>query len=310
MSELPKSTELFHYTGLSGLEGIIRTQSLRATHFAFLNDMTELRTFEQRLIKILHKALALSDQDSYAEDMAVSMREIALGNRVKNTPAMAEPFITSFCKARTKEISEHGLLSQWRAYGEEGGYAVVFDGARLTNMLTHEAEKWSYALMFSGDVIYSTQSQEFHNDLSPHVSTIIEALTQFRKDKRNPHPLEQTFLPYMQCAGFYKHWGFHEENEFRILAIPFGKSFVEKYKDRNLNYKFRSSFARRGTLIPCINLLEGIAKVPENALPITRIIIGPHPQRENRHRAIQDMVEQFNLPVDVTVSDIPFVGHS
>jgi hypothetical protein len=45
--------ELFHYTGIAGLEGIIKSQTLRATHPAFLNDAMEFRAFEARLAELL-----------------------------------------------------------------------------------------------------------------------------------------------------------------------------------------------------------------------------------------------------------------
>lgn len=45
--------ELFHYTGISGLEGIVKSQTLHATHAAFLNDAAEIRAFAVRLPEIL-----------------------------------------------------------------------------------------------------------------------------------------------------------------------------------------------------------------------------------------------------------------
>lgn len=49
--------ELFHYTGISGLEGIIKSQTLWATHALFMNDTTELSEFKERLRDILRPAI-------------------------------------------------------------------------------------------------------------------------------------------------------------------------------------------------------------------------------------------------------------
>lgn len=49
--------ELFHYTGIGGLEGIVKSQTLWATHAAFSNDATEIRAFEARLPQILRPAV-------------------------------------------------------------------------------------------------------------------------------------------------------------------------------------------------------------------------------------------------------------
>ena len=49
--------ELYHYTSISGLEGILKSQMLRATHAAYLNDTTELSAFKERLPGILAPAV-------------------------------------------------------------------------------------------------------------------------------------------------------------------------------------------------------------------------------------------------------------
>ena len=41
--------ELYHYTNLDGLKGILSTKSLWATHFANLNDSTEVTLLEAQL---------------------------------------------------------------------------------------------------------------------------------------------------------------------------------------------------------------------------------------------------------------------
>ena len=46
--------ELFHYTNAAGLAGIIKNQTLWATHYAYLNDSEEIKHFHKnRLPNIL-----------------------------------------------------------------------------------------------------------------------------------------------------------------------------------------------------------------------------------------------------------------
>ena len=40
----PLADELYHYTGIHGLKGIIESQTLWATHYKYLNDAEEVGT--------------------------------------------------------------------------------------------------------------------------------------------------------------------------------------------------------------------------------------------------------------------------
>jgi hypothetical protein len=94
-----------------------------------------------------------------------------------DSPPFAEPYVTSFCTASSELVAKHGLLSQWRGYGREGGYALVFDTARLDLFLTAEAERWRHAL-FGGDVIYSSASdEEMRKELGSSIDQIAAAST-------------------------------------------------------------------------------------------------------------------------------------
>ena len=44
-----------------------------------------------------------------------------------------EPYITSFCGHLDSYDMENGLLSQWRGYGGEAGYALMFDSKQLAD---------------------------------------------------------------------------------------------------------------------------------------------------------------------------------
>jgi len=58
----------------------------------------------------------------------------------KDNPPFAEPYVASFCSVdkRDSYIASHGLLSQWRGYGTQGGYIITFDTAGLIQLLHEE----------------------------------------------------------------------------------------------------------------------------------------------------------------------------
>lgn len=63
--------------------------------------------------------------------------------------------------------------------------------------------------------------------------------------------------------------------------------------------KFRK---KNGQLIPYIELFNSI----DIELPIEGIIVGPHKEKETRAAALRVMLR--NTEIEVTCSDIPFVG--
>ena len=94
-----------------------------------------------------------------------------------------EIYITSFCteNREDKNVNENGLLSQWRAYGENGGYAIVFDKHGLDEMLKTEFDSFLYDFLFLEDVIYSDDEEKYKLELSKSFPDI----SSFRKEVLN-----------------------------------------------------------------------------------------------------------------------------
>lgn len=172
--------ELFHYTSAAGLQGILRSQTLWATHAEYLNDSAEMRAFAPRLPDILRPVVMKGIvnllkipanqtvvQEAGGEAAAIEQIVQGIATGMYNTllgtpiaPPFIEPYVLSFCThGMDPESSEHGLLSQWRGYGHDGGYVVVFETARPEALIHEESKKWDYALI-GGDVIYSSDSPE------------------------------------------------------------------------------------------------------------------------------------------------------
>ena len=95
------------------------------------------------------KQLLLEDYRSFVtaleeepKKLATIMYNVTFGG-TRNEPAMAEPHIVSFCTIdkTNARIANHGLLSQWRGYGAQGGYVIIFDTERLIDLLAEEGQK-------------------------------------------------------------------------------------------------------------------------------------------------------------------------
>jgi hypothetical protein len=322
--------ELIHYTGPNGLDGILRTQTLWATHAAFLNDATELGLFRKRLPEFLHAdvenaLLALSAaSDSYRLAFVQEGGTSVVATRISGEWAQLmhdtligtdgeapniEFYIASFCTAPSdqKQVSAHGLLSQWRGYGREGGYALVFDTGGFNDLLLEETRRWQCQITF-GDVAYENDSQDVViTKMGDDLESIARAIGEWVK---NPSKApENTFRPFISCAARYKHWGFYEEHEIRIIVSVSGERISKATSPVELEKleKPRHHVQRHGVEVPCLHLFERTIDGAKRSLPISRIIVGPHRDQERRHLGVKSLLAELGLTIPVTKSAIPYV---
>ena len=223
-------------------------------------------------------------------------------------------YITSFCgESKDEYINENGLLSQWRGYGSGGGFALVFKTLDLEEMLVEEAERFDYAFGQLADVVYSDDEERFRCEFTSQLSrmrryirAMIRGLLVRKLDPAIENGNEE--LPaFISCISRYKHRGFKEENEVRICAYPTAHSedYLDSAKAEGIELKpekARKFRERDGERIPYIELFSSLTE----DLPIKRIIVGPHKNKESRAKALKAMLR--NSRIEITVSDIPFTG--
>src|SRR6266496_2487783 len=116
--EPPPDTILFHYTSAEGLKGIIESNELWATAY-YLNDAAEMFYGYNVLKEVLDQWLSKNSrsEDSITLGLARQLRS-SFGDLFEKR--LLKPiYLTCFCE-------EDNLLSQWRAYGQSGGYSIGF----------------------------------------------------------------------------------------------------------------------------------------------------------------------------------------
>ncbi|OYT93919.1 MAG: hypothetical protein CFE43_00865 [Burkholderiales bacterium PBB3] len=319
---------LLHYTSLAGLLGILESQSLRATHSEFLNDSTELRLFfDTRLAHVLESGIRETlathpelrvlpkfastpvEADAairqYASEMADSIRT--------TTQRFGKSFVACFSAPTDDRVLRHGLLSQWRGYGKDGGYALVFDTDGIEHLLLKENERFWHEPLRLGDVHYYLDDE----DMGRAEPEIKEAEDELRKAigryvlSSDATEFEAMFNPVSLLSCYFKHWGFHEECEVRIVATPPNEELIEVGRadgERRL-IRHPKCVTRGGTLVPYLDMFS--PESPTNVkskLPIVGIIVGPHPQSELRLQGVKEHLRVRGLTIDVSVSQIPYMG--
>lgn len=312
--------QLFHYTNAVGLDGILRSQTLRATHYGYLNDVEEIRHFLKNKLPKVFESVFLNHGDvkeealQLANKVAKSLSEKLLNSSTTSEP-LAEPYITSFCTPYESDsrVGTHGLLSQWRGYGKDGGFALVFETAPLSQLLTEFAESYENSgELFAGNIVYSSDSnQAFSEEFAKDLTVMKTFLSVQLRNGEDDKSLGEIYSAIMRCACRYKHWGFKEENEVRVIFIPNNREVCEYARTEGITIREvpRKQFIRGGTNVPFVDLLEGITS-SNRSLPIQRVIVGPcaEQERDRRVRAVEILLHEHHVKANVTASEIPYVG--
>jgi hypothetical protein len=169
-----------------------------------------------------------------------------------------------------------------------------------------EAERFPYDVMHLSTCVYNDDADVLQQEFSKNIATLSENAKRFVRlalsRKVNQH--DQTELhknslwPFVFCCSRYKHHSFKEENEVRLVIRP---APLEAIKDgiKSITRQFRY---KNGECIPYVSLFDstGIASAVE------KIIVGPHKEKMARAAALRVMLG--TTQIEVTCSDIPFVG--
>jgi len=266
--------------------------------------------FVQALIKqsphieqSINKKGGLGQVVQYDTEVVVDAQYRATGDEI---------YILSFCgQHNNPKVNNNGLLSQWRGYGTGGGAALVFDTKKLEEILELEAKRFEYSAGLIAYLIYSDDEQKLKEELSDELSIIADIIKQFfnhtNLSQEEEVDASKGYIPFVKCISRYKHYGFGEENEVRVVALP-AVIDQELLKLANANgatlkpEKERKFRKKNGQHIPYIELFNSI----DIDLPIEQIIVGPHKEKETRAAALRVMLRKTNI--EITCSDIPYVG--
>lgn len=321
------SPELYHYTSLGGLKGILESQCLRATRYDRLNDKSELYHFQSELTSALipflranirkrsksnahlRKAVKLSGgpmRVAFKDSVDLIGRFFRVTFEGDDaTPAFATPYITSFCSHSHDDvyIRRNGLLSQWRGYGTAGRFALVFSTRKLESMLSEEATRHSYSFLTLCDVVYNNENLRFEDRFA-------ELLQEIEHDWEK-HVLhegsgakEDILKEFIKDAARFKHRAFFEEREYRIVACPMTDKLDELFREMGAPPVQELPFKQvelDETRRPFIALLRGASK----HLPIKRVIVGPHPRQGD---LLRDAVAITKGAIPIHCSETPYIG--
>ena len=326
---------VYHYTSRAGLEGILSTQTLFATHYKYLNDTSEIHQMRKPLIGNLQHFIKSGIRESLTGDKRqktiltllggehiVAYNEATKiidtfyrvtfgGGRIEHP--FAEPFITSFCTHSDDEDyeRENGLLSQWRGYSTtrgNGGFAIVLDTERLSELMLREAEFYHLSVLVFGDVVYDGDTEGFHREFSGLLEKLEDYLDLIISGI--PIDLSGHFDAFVNGVSRFKHRAFREEREVRIIISPTTQEFYEYLKEDDPTFNppdklFKHIFHRPGTETPTTRLFD---YEKEEKLPVVKIIVGPHRNQHENVDFAKALVDRAEMNVVIQPSETPYTG--
>jgi hypothetical protein len=296
------------------------SKTLWVSHTSFLNDSEEVVGFLGRVLPMIlrpelerHVAESshIAGHDQGASQLRVDSIDIRLKRIVegfKEAEKVHDHYVTSFCTTENEWTSRNGLLSQWRGYGLDGGYAIVFDYARLHSMLTDESKIYYEERLLLTDVQYDmAELSEVKNEqVLGHIQKLKKGADTYLTTGEINTEVEEALESNSVLSVLCKHRGFEEEKEVRIVVSePSVKIGPDLSNESGKPYRKVRSYLRNGVAVPCVHLFED-QKL--DALPIRCVIVGPHPEKLERKRAVEILLRNHGIDAEVFVSDTPFRG--
>jgi hypothetical protein len=275
----PRATgSLFHYTDARGLLGILKTRTLFASDLRFLNDEQEAIYAGE------HVRRAIRDMPSPASDPQHPQHNVqeSFGRDfeeyrsalLRDLDRMVFPvYVACFCE-------KDDLLSQWRGYGADQGYAVEFVGGLGAIPAAQPPD--GPAEVRLEKVAYGDAAIE---------QTVQTAIRAIELDRSIGHPgphAHSMALELSVLMATAKHPGFSEEQEWRLIVADAFRG--------TMDVQFRVG---TNSLIPYV-------AIPICPRSIVGIRVGPGRHQKLRAEGIRRLAEERELEVDVSLSQIPF----
>jgi hypothetical protein len=315
-TQASREDALFHYTTAAGLYGIFGSGEMWSTAYYCANDESELEAgkgvIEPLFRKETHKLI--EERDPRVRVFVKRGTDIRDGvdnfedRIISSALNVLCAYITCFCKPSGKEDFSHGLLSQWRGYGNDGGYALQFsrekllaaiDGANKTGKLNYDLQDIYYAADNPLKDQVFKYKEAFVNSYLTHLNEITRPIAELLAKKTMPNPIAGLLNGPLEALLDYlvqtKNAHFSEERECRLSLIqlvqPCEGCLPVEYFNRN------------GLLVPYIKTPVSVFNILDC---VEWVVIGPGPRLEARMKSVSQLIKQFGKDIKIRPSHIPY----
>jgi hypothetical protein len=288
---------LYHYTNADGLLSMFRSGHLWATDVAYMNDPKELRYG----FDLLAEVVASERRLRRVYDRVMRLITVAIEDKLTN----GRVYVASFCR-------HPDLLSQWRAYGANGGGFAI--GLASRALLSGAPQIYGQSTRRLEPVLYDRRRQ-----IQVLASWLRDVSSSRFDEKRVLFGLFGLFSTHLMS---FKHPSYREEGEWRL--IQFGRLLDEH--GREALSLCPPSFRVRGAQIVTYGDLDltGSRGKLARKLPAVSIVCGPTIHRERGMKVVRELCESLGFAcvpdgqrharndlrprLRLSFSEAPFVG--
>lgn len=279
----PHEGLIYQYTSAAALQGMIGTNSLWLTDYAYLNDVSELMHGRDKLEQVLEE-FAKKSEYQHGETVFGTWLEL-----LRNGPS-PRICIASFSM-------DGDSLSQWRAYG---GISLGFD--------------WHQSFGYMPETIldivtYAENEQVDRIGLFAHHHhhAYVREIEAGNGDRVNK--IRTSLNELYRVIAFFKHHSFADEREVRLAYVEGPEIYEELGQNRAIK-RYRASGDQMIPYVTTSDLVLESQKISQPLLPLKEVVVGPHPRAQRIRSGLQDFLAENGYPdVAVRLSDIPYQPH-
>lgn len=279
---LDSSYILYHYTSYAGLEGILRSNGIWASHRFSMNDEQEF-SYAQGVIRQVLREVSLDHTLPNVAGRLVKWILINLDNFFRDSAK----YCSAYCACLSISRDHEG---QWQRYSGSGiGVSVGFNVCKINNtQIVRMAKGQPY--LFPYPVLYEPPRQR--EVILRHIECAIHDLKAFsmmcssksRDLTALYHRLTQAMVVQMMvCADYIKHPDYASEREMRVIMSQ---------NDGTIEAKDVRHYMRGDECVPYLffDLKEPIT----GRLPIKEIIVGPNAPFRESFRIVEGLLDELN----------------
>lgn len=306
---------VYHYTTSGGLIGIIDSNNLRGTDVRYLNDPGEFQFGFKAVAHCLYEALFENGfLAGNGAEFETRKRKVlygrSLGEIWKRAPDAVAAVMSKALLGVCCFCENDDLLSQWRGYGSNLGYAIGFESAKLLQLPNEMLPLGNVQYLQPTDAWNATgrdqQASDFIQGLKASWGAWVAKVDALEgsDDQTAIDEVRQTMNQLMLgVAVQIKHASFYEEREWRTADMEFIKPADEPLGKRPKAPQFRDG------PLGVTPYLEFHPRDNDGRLPIRDVVVGPGPAKKRRMAAVRGLLIRYGYDIttiDIRPSRIPF----
>lgn len=286
---------LYHYTDAAGLIGILEKGELWASAIGHSNDLKEITCAYEIARPILTDIRADARFQRVNQRNLLGFLEYFFQNPEE---PMQHGYAVSFCARRD-------LLSQWRAYGQQGGFCIEFRPLTEWNAILNarivpfRSDAGTKIIIRQINYAPQVQQQELRDKLV-QASEFLHRMTEGRENDEITG-IVNNLLSFWLVEWIYsvKDVAFEEEQEWRLICFP-----NQPWREGRFEYQYPDALrtrVRAGEIMPYVVLRSQAAP----RLPIAGVMCGPASHPSLTKRAVELALKSKGYDCPVSLSRVP-----